>query len=154
MSRRDAGRVVVVVHRPVRRNPHARGAAVRVGAGGQPFRRGGEGAAAKQPDLRLLIWRQRERGRKVGHRSRDEAAVIAPTEGDVRLDLLELMKLILYLSSLLERLVVINANNAFRQIRVEEESAALGRKIARPCVPGGEEGRETVVVGQVDARRD
>src|SRR5262245_12096709 len=105
MSRRDAGRVAVVVRRPVRRNPHARGAAVRVGAGGQPFRRRGEGAAAKQPDLRLLIGRQRERGRKVGHRSRDQAAVIAPAEGYVRLDLRELMKLILYLSRLLEGLV-------------------------------------------------
>ena len=83
MSRRDAGRVVVIVHGPVRRNPHAGGAAVRVGAGGQPFHRRGEGAAAKQPDLRLLIGRQRERGRKVGRRSRDQAVVVAPNEGDV-----------------------------------------------------------------------
>src|SRR5262249_21787286 len=111
-------------------------------------------AAAKQADLRLLIRRQRERGRKVGHRSRDQAAVVAPTEGDVRLHLRESMKLILRLSRLLERLVVINAKDAFRQIGVEEESAALGGKVARPRVPGGEVGRETFIVGQVDARRE
>src|SRR5262245_49755979 len=153
MSRRDARRVVIVVRRPLRRNPYAQSAAVRVRAGSQPSSRRGEGAAAKQPYLRLLIGRQRERCLKVRHRSGDQAAVIAPAKGDVRSYLRELMKLILYLSCLLESLIVINAKDAFRQIGIEEESAALGREIARPRVPGGEEGRETFVVGQVDARR-
>ena len=61
------------------------------------------------------------------------------------------MKLIPDLSRLLERLVVINSKDAFRQIGVEEESAVWGK--ARTRVPGGEEGRD-FVVGQVDARRE
>src|SRR5262249_51126389 len=107
----------------------------------------------KQSDLRLLVGRQPERGRIVGDRSRDQTAVVAPTEGDVRLDLIDLVELILDLSRLLESLVVINAEDSFRQIGVEEESAALRREVARPRVPGGEEGREPFVIRQVDAHR-
>src|SRR5262249_55963274 len=113
MARSDARWVVIVVRHPIRRNPHARGAAYRVPAGGQSRCRRRECVAAKQSDLRLLVGRQPERGRIVGDRSGDQTAVVAPTEGDVRLDLIDLVELILDLSRLLESLVVINAEDSF-----------------------------------------
>src|SRR5262245_3842234 len=154
VSRRDARRVVIVISRSLRRNPHAQRAAIRISASAQPSRRRGESSAAKQADLRLLVRRQPERGRKIRHRSGDRAAVVTPTEGDVRLDLREAPKLILYLRGLLKSLVVINAKDASRQIRIEEEPAAFRRKVSRPRVPGGKESRDTFVVGKIDARRE
>src|SRR5262249_57860830 len=85
---------------------------------------------------------------------RNKPAVVAPTEGDVRLDLLDPVELILHLHRLLVRLVMIYTENTFRQIGIEEESAALGREVARPRVPGDEEGRDPFVIGHVDARRE
>src|SRR5206468_12402176 len=88
---------------------------VRYSAPSQALRRSGEGGTAKQADLRLLVWSEGQCGFKVGNAASHQTAVVAPGEGHVRFDLLQLMELVLQMSGLLKRLVMVNAEDALRQ---------------------------------------
>ena len=59
----------------------------------------------------MLIRGERESRGIVGHRSRHEAAIIAPGERDVWLDFLQSVQLILHVSGLLEGLIVVDAED-------------------------------------------
>ena len=61
-----------------------------------------------------------------------------------------MLKLVLDLSGLLEALIVIDAEHASRQIRVEEKATSLWREKSRPRVACGHEGGESLVIGQVE----
>jgi hypothetical protein len=118
----------------------------------EPLRRGRESAAAEQPYLRLLVGCKAERSGEAGHGSRDKAAIVAPREGDIGRESLPLIKLVLHLRRLLERLIVVDAEYASGQVRVEEQSTRLGREEACACVPGDEERRQPVIVGKVSRK--
>ena len=113
-----------------------------------------EDTAAEQSDLRLLIRRKRKRGVEVWNRAGDQPAIVSPREGDVRFELLESIELVLNLSCLLERLIVVYSEDAFRQIRIEEQTTGLGREVARSCVPCYKECRQAFVLCETNSNRN
>src|SRR6266481_5776156 len=136
MTRRDARRIVVIIFGPVCRDTHAQCAPICVSAARNRLCWRGEGASAKETYLRLLIRRESQRGSEVRHRTRHKATVIAPGESYVRRNSLPLLDLVLHLCCLLERLVVVDAEDAYRQVGVEEQAAALRREVSCARVPG------------------
>src|ERR1700694_6341418 len=136
MTWRDARRICVIVRFAVRWNHHAQGTAIRRAArqDWRGWRR--EGAAAKQSDLGLLITRKRERGIEVRDTSRNQTTVVAPSERNIRSPPLPVFKSILDLGCLLVLLIVIDAEDASRQIGIEEQATAFWRKVPGSRVPG------------------
>lgn len=123
MTRRDARRIRVVVFHACRRNADARRAEIRRGAASERIGQSRKLIAAEQTDLLLFVSRKSQRRRKIRHRARHDAAVIAPGKCGERREFterFELFKRILNLRRLLKRLIVVNAENAARQIRIEK----------------------------------
>jgi hypothetical protein len=147
MPRRDPRRIVIFIRGSVGRNLYASRPPIGIVAGNQALRGCRECVSAKETNLRLQIRREAEGCRVVGNRSGNHTAIVAPAECRIRLELAELVKLVLNLARLLEGLVVVDAEDAFRYIRVKEEAAILRREEPRPRVPCREECSEPFIVG-------
>ena len=102
---------MIVLCRTICRNPHSQRSTVRITAFCDSLCGRCDGVAAKQTDLPLLIWGKRKSRGVVGDCPCYQAAIIAPGERCIGDDLLNLLELILYVSRLLEGLVVVDAKH-------------------------------------------